>query len=355
MQGSVWTLLTSNFVDTSLVNLAADILAALGALSIAQPAYGSAHMVKLLLAASLAAGLCCFTTQYVVFYIFKYGSGLFVERHGFYGILGALLMAVACTSAAPEQVPRKKLPATYLLACLAVSVVSDWASILPFSLAGMLASWVYIRRLPAEQRGAVPLQMTNSFEVCHVCHAASCCACVHRERVQVPESHSTQGAVPSCGVFAGSSADCQRRCMQHSILCTTSCTCAGAAVDEPAAMGLATFWPISRSPDMPVADRDPFAEVSGAASTSKAAQAGAQSASQGTQSSEASRRRQLGMQALDERLAASRGSAAQAAQAAPVSMLQSSLTGERRPLSRPASAAADLSAPPPMNGAADEV
>lgn len=121
---------------------------------------------------------------------------------------------------------------------------------------------------------------------------------------------------------------------------------AGAEIDDPAAMGITSFWPLSRDQQLPGISTDPFASVARPAASS-ALQGSSHAAQPAAPSLESSRRRQLGMQALDEKLAAARGSAANVGLA---SVLQSSLTGERRPLSRPASAAADLSAPPPSNG-----
>lgn len=155
VQGSLWTLVTSNFVEIGVAGLVADVAALLVALGIAQPVYGAAHISKLLAVSSLSAGLTCFVSQYMIFAVVRYGSGLFTERYGFFGVLGGLVMAVSCTSATPEQIPRKKLPAAFLLLACVASVFAEWGSVMPFAVAGMLAAWWYIlRMIPHDQRGA---------------------------------------------------------------------------------------------------------------------------------------------------------------------------------------------------------
>jgi membrane associated rhomboid family serine protease len=157
IKGSLWNLVTASFLESSVLALALDIVAVLLLFRLIEPIYGAAELVKLMGLAAAVAGVTCFLLQYATFYAFRRGSILFMERCGFHGVLGALLVATSATPAA-DALPRKALPGLYLAACLAWSARTGLLSVLPLALPGVAAGWWYVRHMaPADLKGAMLL------------------------------------------------------------------------------------------------------------------------------------------------------------------------------------------------------
>ena len=156
IKGSLWTLITCNFIETSVFALALDIASILVLLRLAEPAFGTPELCKLIALAATASGSACFLAQYAVFLVTRRGSGLFVERCSFAGILGALTI---CTSAVYQAdalpLPRKALPAAFFAACVLLGMVVNPLVVLPMALTGMATGhWWVLNMAPEHIRGA---------------------------------------------------------------------------------------------------------------------------------------------------------------------------------------------------------
>ena len=158
IKGWLWNFVTSSLLESSFLTLGLDVAAFVFIVRLIEPVLGTPELVKLMAYAATASGVCCFVVQYIAFFAIRRGSVLFTERSSFSGILGALVMALSCSpAAAPDHVPRKSMPALYLVLCCAASFAMGALHILPFAVPGTLAGWHFVRyRLPARLKGATP-------------------------------------------------------------------------------------------------------------------------------------------------------------------------------------------------------
>ena len=111
VKGWLWNLFTSSLVESSYLALGVDVVAVAVLLQLLSPILGAVELIKLMASAAALCGATCFIVQYMAFLSFRRGSILFTERSSFSGVLGALVFALACVPSAPEQLPRKALPA----------------------------------------------------------------------------------------------------------------------------------------------------------------------------------------------------------------------------------------------------
>jgi membrane associated rhomboid family serine protease len=126
-----WNLLTSSFIEPSEFSL----IFALGVLfttaAVAEPIYGSVEFAKLIGVAALSSGVACFLLQYILFILTRRGSVLFSAVGGFWGVEGALLVAVKHVLPGQEvhmlpgmPIGTRYLPGIYLLLCVIWSMIA---------------------------------------------------------------------------------------------------------------------------------------------------------------------------------------------------------------------------------------
>ncbi|GBF88880.1 hypothetical protein Rsub_01379 [Raphidocelis subcapitata] len=92
----VWNLLTSSFVTTNPVKALAEIASLLVLARVVEPVYGSTEFLRLLLLVAASTGAATFVGVYLFYLIntSKEGGILYAQFSGFHGIVGALLVAV---------------------------------------------------------------------------------------------------------------------------------------------------------------------------------------------------------------------------------------------------------------------
>lgn len=153
----VSNLVTSSFIDASLPTLLFDTVAAVTICSVLEPIYGRLPLAKLVLCAATASGAACFFTMFSYFYALRIGSDLFTERCGFYGVLGALVTALARSKLpaleAQQHGVSLLLPGGYLVLCCAWSFVAGPLNVLPLAVPGTFAGWWYLQYVLKEPPG----------------------------------------------------------------------------------------------------------------------------------------------------------------------------------------------------------
>lgn len=126
-----WNLVTSSFIEPTLLGLVLSLAVLLLTANAAEPVYGAKEFAKLIGVAALSSGIVCFVVQYIMFIITRRGNALFSEMGGFTGVQGALLVAVKHVLPGQEvlllrgvAVPAQYLPGIFLITCTIWSLVT---------------------------------------------------------------------------------------------------------------------------------------------------------------------------------------------------------------------------------------
>jgi membrane associated rhomboid family serine protease len=150
----VWNLITSSFVETSFISLAFDVAAVTVIVGIVEPVYGSMELLKLMGFVAFVSGVSCFLTLYSLYFAFRHGTDLFTERCGFYGVLGALVVALSQNMPSTlDGISGQMLPGMYLIACCVWSLRAGVLNVLPLAFPGTFAGWWYLRYLSSAPTG----------------------------------------------------------------------------------------------------------------------------------------------------------------------------------------------------------
>eukprot|EP00892_Ulva_mutabilis_P010658 jgi/Ulvmu1/7965/UM004_0198.1 len=159
-----WNIITSSFITSSFLDLFVAIAVLFGTAQVAEPIYGPTEFCKLIAVAALGCGCTSFLLQYAWFFFHMSGVALFSEHAGFYGVQGALFVAVKHVMPGQDvnifpgaAVPTRFLPAIYVSALALLSVITGDLTALRFAVVGTFSGWLYLRFFkpsgPDGQRG----------------------------------------------------------------------------------------------------------------------------------------------------------------------------------------------------------
>lgn len=147
-----WNIITSSFLAPSLLDLVFAIAVLLGAAQAAEPIYGPTEFFKLIAVAATACGSTSFLLQYAWFFFHLSASALFAEHAGFYGVQGALFVAIKHVMPGQDvtllpgvALQTRFLPGIYILLMSVISLVTGNLTGLRFAVVGTFAGWLYLR------------------------------------------------------------------------------------------------------------------------------------------------------------------------------------------------------------------
>lgn len=161
-----WNIITSSFITSSFLDLAVAIAVLLGAAQAAEPVYGPTEFLKLITVAAIACGCTSFILQYAWFFFHLSAVALFSEHGGFYGVQGALFVAIKHVMPGQDvtifpgiAVPTRYLPGIYMVVLTLLSLISGDLTALRFAVVGTFSGWLYLRFFkPSGPDGALPRQ-----------------------------------------------------------------------------------------------------------------------------------------------------------------------------------------------------
>ena len=126
-----WNIVTSSFIESTLLGLVLSLAVLFLSASVAEAVYGPTEFAKLIGVAALSSGIVSFAVQYIMFIVARRGAALFTETGGFYGVQGALLVAVKHVLPGQEvmvlpgvAVSTQYLPGIFLLICTVWSLIT---------------------------------------------------------------------------------------------------------------------------------------------------------------------------------------------------------------------------------------
>lgn len=189
-----WNIITSSFLAPSLVDLAVAIAVLFGAAQAAEPIYGPTEFFKLISVAAVACGCTSFLLQYAWFYFHLSGTALFAEHGGFYGVQGALFVAIKhvmpgqdITLFSSIALPTRYLPGIHVLLLTVLSVITGDLTALRFAVVGTFSGWLYLRFFKSSgPDGAITSALYHHAQTCEI----SCCGPSQRHPNSCTKPHA---------------------------------------------------------------------------------------------------------------------------------------------------------------------
>lgn len=178
----------------------------LGAAQAAEPIYGPTEFFKLITVAATACGTTSFLLQYAWFFFHLSASALFAEHAGFYGVQGALFVAIKHVMPGQDitllpgvALPTRFLPGVYILLLSLISIVTGNLTGLRFAVVGTFAGWLYLRFFKPSGLDGANLSSQPAFPfTAYSCAAATnlvacrLCGAVAQVRTHITMSHPRQ-------------------------------------------------------------------------------------------------------------------------------------------------------------------
>lgn len=148
----VWNLFTSGYVEVSGITAVVDVASLVVFGKYLEPLWGHREYLRFVVVVNFLCGLATFVSMLLLFFATGSVNAWFMPRAGFSGVISGF--TVALKQLVPEQdIPiavafslrAKHLPTIALLASLGFAVLGFSLESLPFSMHGLVISWVYLR------------------------------------------------------------------------------------------------------------------------------------------------------------------------------------------------------------------